>query len=125
MEKKKLKNDIILVSVIAACLLLSLAVFLLLRGSGGYAVVIVDGKETVKYPLSKDAIVNIVSDESDDHNTLKIENGKASITSASCPDGVCVAHRAISRNGETIVCLPNKLVIKIISESEDVVDAIS
>lgn len=125
MEKKKLKNDIILVSVIAACLLLSLAVFLLLRGSGGYAVVIVDGKETARYPLSKDAIINIVSDESDDHNTLKIENGKASITSASCPDGVCVAHRAISRNGETIVCLPNKLVIKIISESEGAVDAIS
>ncbi len=125
MEKKKLKNDIILVAVIAVCLLLSLTAFLLLRGEGGYAVIIVDGKETARFPLSKDSIVTIISPNSDDHNTLKIESGKASITSASCPDGICVSHHAISHNGETIVCLPNKLVIKIISESESTIDAIS
>lgn len=125
MKKKKIKNDIILISAILICLFSALAVFLTIRSVGGYAVVIKNGVETARYPLFKDAEITLTYPESDAYNTLKIENGKASIISASCADGICVEHRAIRYDGETIVCLPNKLVIKIISESEGAVDAIS
>ena len=46
-------------------------------------------------------------------NTLVIENGKADMISADCPDKLCVKQHAISSNGETIVCLPNKVVVEI------------
>jgi len=46
-------------------------------------------------------------------NVLVIENGEASIKSATCPDKICVSHRKISKSGETIVCLPNKVVVEI------------
>ena len=32
---------------------------------------------------------------------------------ASCPDGICAAHKPISREGESIVCLPHRVVITV------------
>ncbi len=46
-------------------------------------------------------------------NTIKIEGGGVTVTDADCPDGYCVSHVKISNEGETIVCLPHRLVIKI------------
>ena len=34
------------------------------------------------------------------------------MTDADCPDLLCVHQRALDRKNETIVCLPNKVVIK-------------
>ncbi len=38
---------------------------------------------------------------------------------ADCPDKVCVGMRRISKSGETIVCLPHKLVIAIVNADPD------
>ena len=46
-------------------------------------------------------------------NKIVIENGQVSMQEADCPDRYCVAHHAISKAGETIVCLPHKLVVEI------------
>jgi len=35
------------------------------------------------------------------------------VTDADCPDRLCVKQRAISKQGETIVCLPHRLIVKI------------
>ena len=37
---------------------------------------------------------------------------------ASCPDGICVSHRPIFRDGESIVCLPNRVVITVVSDGD-------
>jgi hypothetical protein len=50
-------------------------------------------------------------------NTLVIEGGRARIEAADCPDKLCVKQRAISKAGESIICLPHKLVIRISRES--------
>ena len=79
--------------------------------------VIKDGVETSRYPLSENRKIKITYGEDEEKfNLLIIENGAAYIESASCPDGICVSHKPIKLNGETIICLPNKLVIKIESE---------
>lgn len=52
-------------------------------------------------------------------NTLVISGGKAKVSEADCPDGICTAHSAISRSGESIICLPHKLVVTVV----DTVDA--
>ena len=45
---------------------------------------------------------------------LIISDGKADMESADCPNQICVHHSAISHTGETIVCLPNRVVIEVI-----------
>ena len=50
---------------------------------------------------------------------LVIENGKARISHADCPDGICEEYRPISYVGETIICLPHKVVIEITGETAD------
>lgn len=123
MERKKIRNDIILAVCVLAASLIALAVFLCMRARGSYAVVLIDGKETARYSLSENAEIEIKSENG--VNILKIENGKASVISASCPDGICTAHRAVRYGGEVIVCLPNKLVIRIDSANDSGVDAVS
>ena len=49
----------------------------------------------------------------DYYNIVEIKDGKVSVTEASCKNQVCVRHGAISRSGESIVCLPNRLVVRI------------
>ena len=79
--------------------------------------VTVDGKLYGEYPLARDTAVEILSESG--HNLLVIRDGAALVEDASCPDGICAAHRPISRNGESIICLPNKVVISVSSESEN------
>ncbi len=108
---KKIRNDIILAGLL---LLLSAAgalLFFALKTDGSFASVIIDGKETSRYPLSEhtEVIIEAVGGT----NTLVIKDGKAYISHADCPDGICKNHPPISHVGETIICLPHKLVVKI------------
>ena len=107
---KKLRNDIILIIALVLVALVALAALLLFRGEGAVVSVTVDGDVIAEYPLSEDREVEIESDGG--YNILIIEDGKARVESASCPDGICSAHRPISRDGESIICLPNKVVIE-------------
>ena len=49
----------------------------------------------------------------DYYNVVEIRDGKVSVTEGSCKSQVCVKHKAISAGGESIVCLPNRLVVRI------------
>ena len=44
---------------------------------------------------------------------------------ADCPDQICVNHRAISRDGESIICLPNQTVVTIRGGEKPEVDEIA
>ena len=56
---------------------------------------------------------------------LTIKSGKAYMSEAGCPDKVCVSQGEISRTGESIICLPNRIVVTIEgnNKSEDDIDA--
>lgn len=47
-------------------------------------------------------------------NTIRIEPGKISVIHADCPDQICVHTAALPDGGEPIVCLPNRLVIRLL-----------
>lgn len=88
--------------------------FYLFRGEGNTVIVTVDKKEVGRYPLSKDTTVEIrTGKEREELNLLVIKDGKAYVETATCPDGICAEHKPISREGESIVCLPHKVVITI------------
>ena len=120
MDKKKIRSDIILAAVILSFSIFALCTFFFARAEGAYAVVMIDGRQSARYSLSQDTEVEIKSENG--VNILRIEDGKASVISASCHDGVCVRHKAVSRDGETIICLPNKLIIRIDSAEDGGVD---
>ena len=111
---KKTRNDIILVAVILVIAAAGLLITNLTRQEGSTVVVKIDGEQTQSYSLHENRTVEIITGKNNEFsNTLVIENGKAFISQADCPDKICQEHRAISYSGETIVCLPHKIVIEI------------
>lgn len=122
--KSKIKNDILLIAIVLAVSLSIFSIFKFSGKKGEVAEVSVDGKVIASYSLSKDTTVTI-SEKSAQENRLVIENGFAKIDYANCPDKICQKHKKISKTNETIVCLPHKLVIKIVSAEKnvDMVDA--
>lgn len=122
---RKFRNDLIFT---VALLVLASAVglsFFFLRGEGNTVSVTVDGVLFGSYPLSQDTEVEIRTGvDGENVNLLVIRDGKASVTHASCPDGICAAHRPISRNGESIVCLPHRVAITISTVETDGPDII-
>ena len=125
MKKKLLRKwDIILITAA----LLAAGVFLLcinvFSTAGEYAVVEVNGETVVQLSLAEDTVYDIEI-ENEVTNTLKIENGEAKMISADCPDKICVKHRSISKNNESIICLPNKVIITIVSDAESDIDGVA
>ena len=120
---KKHRNDIILIAVLLVVAGADLVLIQLYKKSGGYAVVVLDGKETAVDPLNEDESFTITSPTL--FKTLVINDLKADVNDADCPDRICVNQHSISYDGETIVCIPNKLVVKIVSDAESDVDIIA
>lgn len=56
-------------------------------------------------------------------NTIVIENGYAYMKNATCPDKICVNTGKINDNSRDIICLPNKVMVKITKKST--LDAVS
>ena len=66
------------------------------------------------YDIDDEDEIKIESEEG--YNVVKIHNHGAQITEASCPDKVCIHEGFITKPSESIVCLPNKVHIKIITD---------
>ena len=103
-------RDILVVAALLAVAGAFALVMTLTAQGGAHAVVRVDGKEVARYPLLQDTRVTLAYGGV---NVLVIEDGRARIESADCPDKVCVRTHPISEVGQTVVCLPRKLVIVI------------
>ena len=87
-------------------------------GSAEYALVEVNGKHFGTYLLhEKDGKTLDVKTEFG-YNKIGIENGMVRIIEADCPDRLDVLAGGISRTGEMLVCLPNRLVVRILGEGE-------
>ena len=126
MEQKK-KNDILLIGAILVLALLAYMGMTLFQGANTHdaeAVVLIDGVEYGSFPLDTDVVERIELPDGS-YNVLEITDGKADVTAASCPDGICVNHRAVSRQNQSITCLPNKLVVEIRNGEASDVDAIT
>lgn len=97
--------------------------FMKITEKGGTQVVItIDGKLYKEMSLNKDTEISIHTKQGD--NEVKIENGLVWMKEADCPDQICVKHSRISKSGETIVCLPHKVVVEIKSDKEEEIDSV-
>lgn len=126
------KNDVILGGGILIAALLLFLVMHLTRGEDGNQIQItVDGNVYGTYSLAKDQVIEVK--EKDFYNRIRIQDGKAYMEEANCPDGYCEEQGKISGRTQTIVCLPHKLVVEVMdadglendSASEQLPDTIS
>ena len=53
-------------------------------------------------------------------NTVTVRDGKIAVTESDCPGGDCVHSGWIGTSGRSIVCLPNRMEIRIVSAPGDV-----
>lgn len=110
--------------LIVALLLLAVASFWVIPGVGkqGRIVLIEQNTELVKeLPLDKETTVEVEGHLGT--TVVKIEGGKARIVSSPCPRKLCVRMGSISKAGEIVVCVPNKVVVRIKGEKE--IDAVT
>lgn len=117
---------LILSSIVLLCALITIAAYH--RKGGNIATISVDGKIIYEIPLNSVKTSYEIPIENDGHtNVVLVENGRISMKSASCPDKLCVEQGSISSASYPIVCLPNKVIIKIEGDisADEAPDAIS
>lgn len=119
---KKHKFDIIIViSLIFAAAVSWIIINNIYQSKGNYIEIIVNEKVKDTLPLDKDTEYRIT--EKDFLNVIKIKDGQVYMEEADCPDKLCVKQGKISKNGQAIICLPHKVVVRVVSEDDSGVDA--
>lgn len=107
------KNDIKLcLGILMIACICAIIIQFVIKKNGETVVITVDGTVYKTLELDKDTELDIQG-VNDGRNKLIIENGQAYMIDADCPDKVCVRQGKINKTGETIVCLPHKVVVEI------------
>lgn len=118
---KTKKNDLILLGLVLL-VGIGLAIVFFLIPDGGYVKVTIDGQLYSNYSLAEERTVKIESPDGG-VNILHISEGKAWLSDCSCPDRTCEHMGKISKKGQSIICLPNKVIVSIEGKhSEDEID---
>lgn len=126
MHKRFGKNDAVFTGILLGlCLLVFLGYHVFLRTKGSRVVITKNGEVYGTYSLEKEQIIEIKDKDGKVTNTLIIKDQKADMKSADCPDRLCVKQKAISLENENIVCLPNKVVVTVVSGEASDFDAIA
>ncbi len=114
MEIKKHKKEVLLIVVILAIsFILLIANQIIFSKSAGYLEITVDGKVVETLDLNHDTEV-LVNGYQGGTNRIVIQGGKVHVSDATCPDKICIHQGTIEHTGESIVCLPNRMIAQII-----------
>jgi len=117
-KRKQQAADILLLAAVLGVGLLLAVLLLLTRREGAEVQVRVAGRVIHSFPLDKNAAYTITGVDGG-KNLLVIQNGYAWIEEADCPDALCVGMGRIRRVGQSVVCLPHKVVVEIVGAADD------
>ena len=92
------------------------------KREGLVAVIIQDGCETRRISLDNAKPEEFTLTFAEGRSRVRVEKGRIAVISADCPDKDCVRHGWLSRNGDSTVCLPNRLSIRIAGPGKTEVD---
>lgn len=84
---------------------------------GSYVIISVEGKEFKTLPLDKDTTYTIENGKY--FNKIEIKNNSVKMIDANCIDKYCIKHSKLNSVRGAIVCLPNKVMVEIIGDSEN------
>jgi len=112
------KRDLILIfTVFLFAGAVWIGALLFYSGKGGTLRISVDGYEYGVYDLTLNQEIRI-----EDTNICQIENGLVSMTYGDCPDKICVHSLPISKNGQTIICMPNRIMLEVTKSDPGQID---
>ncbi|MBQ8740752.1 MAG: NusG domain II-containing protein [Clostridia bacterium] len=101
------KGDIIIISAVAAAFVLSIVLLISFSKQGSRVVIKQDNKIIYNKSINANETVDTGT------NTVVIKDGIVYMSDATCKNQVCVNTGKISKKGESIVCLPNKVIVEI------------
>lgn len=123
-KQKKRRELFLIAGVLVTALACGIFWQVVHRASGIWVVVEVNGTEQARYALTEERTV-LIEGYNGGRNTLVITGGGAYVTDASCPDHICEKQGVIGGNGESITCLPNRVVVMIRSDSAPSFDGLA
>lgn len=125
---RQYKKDLILAAAVLAAVAISGLYFWIGVGNkaeaeGGILEITIDGELYGNFPLNEDKEITVTS--SYGSNTVAIEQGRAYVKEADCPDKICVGMQKIARDGEIICCLPHRLFLTVRGGGDAAYDAVA
>lgn len=112
-KNMKKKEIIMVVAILAAALLIWGFSAFFMDDDGDILRITVDNELYGEYPLDKDQVIQIK-----DTNVCEIADGEVRMIEADCPDQICVKTNAITQQGGTIICLPNRVFLEVIRSGD-------
>lgn len=111
------KGDLIAIAVVIALIVLSGFLFWKVVGTeeGSMVVVYEDGKVIREIPLTEETEFVV---EGLYTNKIAVRDGKAAVIESDCPGGDCMHSGWISESGRSIICLPNRVEVRIEDDSD-------
>ncbi len=107
----KIRFDVIFIAVVLIAAAVCFAALHFLKQDGETVQIMVDGSLYEEVPLAQEQTITV--ENALGVNKVVISGGKVTVESADCPDKICVRQGSISKSGETIICLPHKLVVAV------------
>lgn len=117
------RGDMLIIAAVLFSALLLFVFQLTGTGGGGRYVGIIHGGGGEYYPLTVDRTVELESRGC--RVVIEISDGGARFLSSDCPDGLCIGMGRICAPGQTAVCLPAGVLIKITGGGETDADWIA
>lgn len=118
MNKKLRIGDIVIIGM--ALVLCMALVFVQMKQKAGEYVYVTNKGDKKQYQLNENRVIELKDIKV--HNVIVIKDGEVYMEEADCPDQICVHHKSISKNGESIICLPNEVYIEVASSQDKEID---
>ena len=113
MKKKHIADIFLILGLFVLTIILSIFIYKKQLTDNLYVEVSIDGKIDSRFVIDKDVEIMLSTG-----NKLIIKDGLVSIHEANCPDKLCIKQGSISKMNESIICLPNKLIVRIVQDKK-------
>lgn len=125
-NKALTKQEIIFIIIITV---IGIALFMLYFFSpknGKNVILRQNGKIIGEYAIDINKKI-VVKTKDNKKNIVIIKDKKVSVVNANCSDKICVNRGKIDKTGESIICLPHKLIVEVVNtnKSQKEIDAVA
>ncbi len=127
-DMKLTKWDMIFLIIVLALGIAGSVLVLQDFSDASYSSVVIEVNNQVykEYKLSEDFKTTVeIKQENGEYNLLEIDGFKVRMIEANCKDKLCVHQGYLDHATGMIVCLPNHVVVRLVSDKEAETDAIT
>lgn len=116
------KNDIKLTTILFMIILISIAIINLTKTKGDTAIVYYEDKEILKIDMNIDKEYTVKGYLGD--VKIEVKDNKLRVLEEISPNHICSKEGYITDSTKSLVCLPNKIIIKITNAKEENIDGV-